>query len=376
MLTRIFAIVKKEFRQIRRDIRTLLLIFIFPVFLLVLFGYALNLDVKNIKIAVNDRDNSAESREFVHMLESSGYFKLTGYIYDEKEIGKYLDEKLAQCIVVIPKGLSENTGNGGIVKIQFLVDGVDGNTANIIMNYMNLATAYYSKKVSQEFIDRTGMKMAVLINPEPIFWYNPDLNTTKFLVPGLLSMILILTAVILTCLSIVRERELGSMEQLKVSPLGSLELIIGKTIPYTVVSLFVAAFTLAIAMAAFGVEVKGSYFMLFISTLIFLITSLSIGIFISTVADSQQVAFQLAAFITLLPTFILSGFVFPIESMPPFIQVITNITPAKFYIRILRAIMIKGAGIEAYYNDLISLVIFAFVLILIGTIRTRRLKAV
>jgi len=376
MLIRIYAIVKKEFRQIRRDIRTLLLIFIFPVFLLVLFGYALNLDVKNIKIAIDDRDNSPESREFIHMLESSGYFRLTGYIYDENDIGKYLDEKLAQCVIVIPKDLSQNMGSGQTVKIQFLVDGVDGNTANIIMNYMNLATTYYSKKISQEFIDKSGIKMTILINPEPIFWYNPDLNTTKFLVPGLLSMILILTAVILTCLSIVRERELGSMEQLKVSPLGSLELIIGKTIPFTVVSLFVAAFTLAIAMIAFGVEIKGSYLMLFVSTLIFLITSLSIGILISTIADSQQVAFQLTAFITLLPTFILSGFVFPIESMPPFIQIITNITPAKFYIRILRAIMIKGAGIEAYYNDLISLIIFAFILILIGTIRTRKLKAV
>jgi drug efflux transport system permease protein len=376
MLTRIYAIVKKEFRQIRRDIRTLLLIFIFPVFLLVLFGYALNLDVKNIKIAINDRDNSPESREFIHMLESSGYFKLSGYIYDEKDIGKYLDEKIAQCVIVIPKNMSRNAGSGETAKIQLLVDGVDGNTANIIMNYMNLATSYYTRKISQEFMDRSGIKIAALINPQPIFWYNPDLNTTKFLIPGLLSMILILTAVILTCLSIVRERELGSMEQLKVSPLGSLELILGKTIPYTVVSLFVAAFTLVIAMVAFGVEVKGSYPMLFLSTLVFLITSLSIGILISTIADSQQVAFQLAAFITLLPTFVLSGFVFPIESMPPFIQILTNITPAKFYIRILRAIMLKGAGIEAYYKDLASLVIFAFILIVIGTIRTRKMKAV
>jgi len=376
LLTRIKAIIKKEFRQIRRDIRTLLLIFIFPVFLLVLFGYALNLDVKNIKIAINDRDKTPESREFIHMLESSGYFKLSGHIYDEKDIGRYLDEKIAQCVIVIPKNMSRNTGSGETAKIQLLVDGVDGNTANIIMNYMNLATSYYTRKISQDFMDKSGIKIAALINPQPIFWYNPDLNTTKFLIPGLLSMILILTAVILTCLSIVRERELGSMEQLKVSPLGSLELILGKTIPYTVVSLFVAAFTLLIAMIAFGVEVKGNYLMLFVSTLIFLITSLSIGILISTIADSQQVAFQLAAFITLLPTFILSGFVFPIESMPPFIQILTNITPAKFYIRILRSIMLKGAGIEAYYKDLASLLIFAFVLIVTGTIRTRKMKAV
>jgi ABC-2 type transport system permease protein len=219
-----------------------------------------------------------------------------------------------------------------------------------------------------------GLKAFVPIDPQPLFWYNPDLNTTKFLIPGLFSMILILTAVILTCLSIVREKELGSMEQLKVSPLGSLEMIIGKTIPYTVVALFVAAFTLFISMAVFGIEVKGNYLMLFGATLIFLIASLSIGIFISTVADSQQVAFQLASIATMLPTFILSGFIFPIESMPWPVQILTNITPAKFYIVILRSIMLKGVGIEAFWKQIVSLVIFAAVFLGIATLRTRRAK--
>jgi len=195
------------------------------------------------------------------------------------------------------------------------------------------------------------------------------------LIPGLFSMILILTAVILTCLSIVREKELGSMEQLKVSPLGSLELIIGKTIPYTIVALFVAVFTLFISNLAFGIVVKGSYILLFISTLIFLIAALSIGIFVSTIADSQQVAFQIATVATMLPTFILSGFIFPIESMPVPIQILTNITPAKFYIIILRSIMLKGVGIEAFWPQIISLVIFASVFLGIATIRTKRAKA-
>jgi ABC-2 type transport system permease protein len=341
-----------------------------------LFGYALNLDVRNIKIAVNNRDNSPESRDFVHMLESSGYFNVVGYIFDESEIGRYLDEKKAQCVIVFPKDMSKNTGGGSSAKIQVLIDGVDGNTANIIMNYMNIASLFYSQKLSQEFFTVTGLHSTIPIDPKPIFWYNPDLNTTKFFIPGLLAMIMVLTAVILTCLSIVREKELGSLEQLKVSPLSSLELIAGKTIPYTVVAFFVAAVTLFISMLVFKVEIKGSYLMLFVSTLIFLITSLSIGILISTIADSQQVAFQLSAFITLLPTFILSGFIFPIESMPVFIQIITNITPAKFYIRILRAIMIKGTGIESYYKDLISLVIFATILLTIATARSRKVKAV
>lgn len=374
MFYRIYAMVKKEFRQIKRDARTLYLIFFFPVFLLMLFGYALSLDVKNVKIAVKNNDNSAETREFVNMLGSSGYFNVVGYIYDENDINKYLDEKLAQCVVVFPENFTDDLAAGRNTKIQFLVDGVDGNTATVIMNYMTSATRFYNQKITQEYLARTGVNTFIPIDPQPLFWYNPDLNTTKFLIPGLFSMILIITAVILTCLSIVKEKELGSMEQLRVSPLGSLELIIGKTIPYTVVALFVAAFTLLIANIAFGITVKGSYILLFVSTLVFLIASLSLGIFISTVADSQQVAFQIASVATMLPTFILSGFIFPIESMPVAIQVLTNITPAKFYIIILRSIMLKGTGIESFWKPLVSLLIFASVFMGISTLRTRRAK--
>ncbi len=375
MIYRIYALVKKEFRQIRRDARTLFLIFFFPVFLLMLFGFALSLDVKNVKIAIMNNDNSEETRDFIEMLQSSSYFKVVGYIRTESEINSWLDEKKAQCVVVFPENFTEDLKAGRNTKIQFLVDGVDGNTATVIINYVSSATRFYNNKLTQEFLSRTGIKSFVPIDPQPLFWYNPDLNTTKFLIPGLFSMILITTAVILTCLSIVREKELGSMEQLMVSPLGSFELIIGKTIPYTVVALFVAAFTLFISNIAFGITVKGSYLTLFISTLIFLIASLSLGIFISTISDSQQVAFQIASIATMLPTFILSGFIFPIKSMPWPIQILTNITPAKFYIIILRSIMLKGVGIEAFWKPMGSLMIFAAFFIGISSLRLRKTKS-
>jgi len=287
MLNRIYALVKKEFRQIRRDARTLSLIFIFPVFLLMLFGYALSLDVKNVKIAVKDNDNSPETREFIAMLESSSYFNVIGYLHNDKEINSMLDEKLVQCVVVFPANFTDDLRAGKNVQLQFLIDGVDGNTATVIMNYVTSATSFYNNKVTQEFLARTGVKSFVPIDPQPLFWYNPDLNTTKFLIPGLFSMILITTAVILTSLSIVREKELGSMEQLRVSPLSSIELILGKTIPYTVVTLFVAVFTLLISNIAFGLEIKGSYVQLFFTTIIFLVAILSLGIFISTIAITQ-----------------------------------------------------------------------------------------
>lgn len=374
MIFRIYAMVKKEFRQIMRDARTLYLIFLFPVFLLILFGYALSLDVKNVKIAIKNNDNSEESRDFIEMLQSSSYFKVVGYLHTQAEVNSYLDEKLAQCVIVFPTDFAAELQAGKNVKLQFLVDGVDGNTATVIMNYVTSATRFYNNKITQEFLARTGMKSFIPIDPQPLFWYNPDLNTTKFLIPGLFCMILITTAVIMTCLSIVREKELGSMEQLRVSPLGSFEMIIGKTIPYTIVALFVAAFTLVISNIAFGMGVKGSYIMLFFTTVIFLIATLSLGIFISTISDSQQVAFQIASVATMLPTFILSGFIFPIESMPLPVQILTNITPAKFYIIILRSIMLKGAGIEAFWKQIVSLLIFAAFFLGIATLRIRKAK--
>ncbi len=374
MIFRIYAMVKKEFRQIIRDARTLYLIFLFPVFLLILFGYALSLDVKNVKIAIKNNDNSEESRDFIEMLQSSSYFKVVGYLHTQAEVNSYLDEKLAQCVIVFPTDFAAELQAGKNVKLQFLVDGVDGNTATVIMNYVTSATRFYNNKITQEFLARTGMKSFIPIDPQPLFWYNPDLNTTKFLIPGLFCMILITTAVIMTCLSIVREKELGSMEQLRVSPLGSFEMIIGKTIPYTIVALFVAAFTLVISNIAFGMGVKGSYIMLFFTTVIFLIATLSLGIFISTISDSQQVAFQIASVATMLPTFILSGFIFPIESMPLPVQILTNITPAKFYIIILRSIMLKGAGIEAFWKQIVSLLIFAAFFLGIATLRIRKAK--
>jgi ABC-2 type transport system permease protein len=339
-----------------------------------MFGYALTLDVKNIKLAVKDNDNTPESREFISMLSSSEYFKVTDYIQNQGDINKYLDRKLAQCIAIIPDGFSQEINSGKEAEIQFLIDGVDANTATIIYNYINGAAAFYQFKITKEFLDKYGLKLNIPIQEEPKFWYNPNLNTTKFLIPGLFCMILITTAVILTCLSIVKEKETGTTEQLRVSPLGLFELIAGKTIPYTIAALLVAAFILLISHAAFGLTVKGSYVMLLLTTIVFLLSALSLGIFISTVSNSQQVAFQIAALATMLPTFILSGFIFPIESMPKFIQLLTNITPAKFYIVILRSIIIKGAGIETYWKEIISLLIFTSIFITLAIFSMKKSK--
>ncbi|MBK9097568.1 MAG: ABC transporter permease [bacterium] len=372
MLNRIYAIAKKEFRQLKRDKRLMFVIFFFPVMLLVMFGYAVNFDVKHVKIAVYDQEKSQLSRDFVNSLLQSEYFDLVDMVSSEKEINRYLDDKLAQCVIVIPNDLSEQIYSSREVKIQYLIDGVDGNTANIITNYANLATLIFNQKFSNQVLAVKGIKQYEPIKFDPQFWFNPELKTSKFLVPGLIAMILIVTAVITVALSLVREKERGTIEQINVSPLSSLELILGKSLPFVLLALINAGIILIASYFLFGSEVKGSLLLLFITTLIFLIASTSMGIFISVVSDSQQVAFTLATFISLLPSLILSGFIFPIESMPEIIQIITNVTPVKFFLKILRAIMLRGVGIETFWDQIVYLLIFTTILILLGTIINKR----
>lgn len=226
MFHRIYAIAKKEYRQLKRDTRMLFIVFFFPVVLLAIFGYAINFDVKHIKIAVYDQDKSDYTRDYIEGLISSEYFDLVKYISDDNEIKTLLDEKIVQAVVVFPNDLSRKLNNNEEVKVQYLVDGVDGNTATVIVNYANAATFNYSLKLTKEYLAVTGKKMYVPINLEPRFWFNPELVSVFFLIPGLMGMILIITAVISVSLSIVREKERGTIEQLNVSPLTSIELIL------------------------------------------------------------------------------------------------------------------------------------------------------
>lgn len=376
MIKRLLAITKKELKQVRRDFRTVIIVFIFPVFTLIIFGYAINFDVTNIKVAVYDNDKSDISREYVQSLESSGYFSVYKYIYDKNEVDKSLDKKEVQCVIVIPDNLSKEFFSNENVKIQYLVDGVDGNTATIIMTYVNAATRNLSNKYNTDYFIKSGMKQYIPIEFEPLIWFNPELTSTKYLIPGLVAVMLITLSVVLTAVAIVREKELGTIEQLKVSPVTSFELILGKIIPYTFLSLIIAALIIIAGDLVFGVHIKGSIILLFISIFFYLFACLNIGIFISTIADSQQVAFQMGILISQLPSNLLSGFIFPIESMPKAVQFLSYITPARYFIIALRDILIKGVGIKAFWEQLLYLLIFALILITLSTIRMRKQKEI
>ncbi|MGE5847686.1 MAG: ABC transporter permease, partial [Ignavibacteria bacterium] len=350
----------------------LYVLFVFPLILLVIFGYAINFDVHHIQMAVYDRDKSEYSRDFINRLTSSNYFDLVGYVDSENKIREILDKGKVQAVIVFPENMSRNIYSNKEAQVQILVEGVNANTASVVSNYMNIASATFSQKITQEALAVNGRDLNIPISLEPRFWYNPDLNSTKFLIPGLISMILIMTAVISIALSIVREKEKGTIEQINVSPLSSIELLIGKTIPYTVIALFVALIILLAGYILFGMPIRGNIFLLFIATLIFLFATLNLGILVSTISDSQQVAFQISTLISLLPSFILSGFIFPIESMPPAIQILTNITPVKFFIVVLRGILLKGVGLEAFWDQMIYLIIFALFFLGLAVIINKR----
>jgi len=337
-----------------------------------IFGYAINFDVRHIKLAIFDNEKSIMSRDFTNSLLNSEYFDLVNYIEGYDNVDSYLDKKIAQCVVVIPNDFSKKINSGESVQIQYLIDGVDANTAAIIRNYITVATLLYNKNILAMTLARQGINVSAPVSLEPQFWFNPDLDTTKFLIPGLIAVILIVTAVITVALSFVREKERGTMEQLNVSSLSPIELILGKTFPFVVIALINAGFILLAGYILFGVEVKGSLILLFITTLVFISASTSIGIFVSVIADSQQFAFSLATFLSLLPSVILSGFIFPIDSMPIIIQIITNVTPAKFFIEILRAIVLRGVGLTAFWEEIIYLIIYTIILMSLATMLSRK----
>ncbi len=370
---RIKAVVKKEFKQLLRDKKLLFVIFFFPVLLLVVFGYVINFDVKHVKLAVLDKSHSYESRLFVSKLKASNYFDLKKVLSSEDEINGVINNKDAQAVVTIPSDFSKNIGRQDrSASVQFIIDGVDGNTATIIRNYLTLFTFNFSNELNSEFLKRFGKKEISTLELQPRFQFNPMLESTKFLMPGLIAMILIVTAVVTVSLSLVREKEKGTAEQLRVSAINSLELIFGKSIPYTLISLINAGLVLAAGYLFFGTTVAGSWLLLFLTVLIFTIASISMGIFFSVIADSQQVAFQVSSLVSMLPSLILSGFIFPIESMPLVIRFFTNLTPATFFIKALRAIMLKGVGLGYFWEQLVYLLLFPIAFFALSTLINKK----
>jgi ABC-2 type transport system permease protein len=370
---RIATIAFKELRQISRDPATLGTLLLVPLFLLVMFGYAISLDITHIPLAVLDRDRTETSRAFIDSFLHSEFFDLKTVMRNESEIDGLLDEGKALVALVIPRGFGADVLRGRRTEMQAIVDGSNGNTAATAMGYVQAVTADWSQRAFVRSLQRagiTGMRTTVDFRPRVLF--NPELRSANFLVPGLIVLILIMTAVMSTAISIVREKERGTMEQLTVSPVQPFELIVGKTVPYLLIGLIAAGAILAASRLLFGVTVKGSWLDLGLVTLVFLVGCLALGVLISTLSDSQQVAFLISVLLTLLPVFILSGFVFPFRNMPGIIQAASYILPGRYYLSALRSIMLKGAGFWACRDQVGALLLFAAVTAGGAVLRLRR----
>ncbi len=373
---RIATILVKELRQVSRDRATLAMLLVVPVFLLLMFGFAISLDVTHIPLAVLDRDRTEASRGFVEHFLHSEYFDLKAVLTRDSQIDELLDEGTARVALVVPRGFGKVVAAGGRVEVQAIVDGSNASTGATAIGYVQAVAADYSQRTLVRALEKAGTAGAWrTVDFRPRVLFNPEMRSANFLVPGLIVLILIMSAVMSTALSIVREKERGTMEQLTVSPVQPLELIVGKTAPYLLIGLISAATILAASWLLFGVSVKGSWVDLGIVTLLFLIGCLGFGVLISTVSDSQQVAFLVSVMTTLLPVFILSGFVFPFRNMPVIIQAVSYVLPGRFYLSALRAIMVKGAGLWAFKEQVLALILFAAFTCGLSVIRLRRQKA-
>jgi ABC-2 type transport system permease protein len=369
-LRKIAAITVKEIRQISRDRLTLMILLFVPGFFLLLYGYALNFDIRDIRLAVMDQDRSTESRELIAAFTQSGYFDLVAYVDRDEDISRLIDRNQVRAALVIPASFGRDAATGRPTSVQVIVDGDNANTATTVMGYALTLVSSVSSRY--ELQARAGSTTGPALTLEPRVWYNPELRSALFLVPGLIAYIAMLTAVVSTALSIVREKEVGTMEQVRMSPVGPLAYVVGKTIPYFFISLISSMSIVFLAMLLFGLPMRGSWAMLLLAVSLFLIGALAFGLLISTVAETQQVAFQVALLTSYLPTLMLSGFIFPISSMPTFLQVVTHIVPARYFLVALRGIVLKGVGIEVFWRDLVALVVFATVILTLASLRLKR----
>jgi ABC-2 type transport system permease protein len=365
MIRRVVAATVKELLQLRRDWRTALALLAMPVILLLIYGFALSFDVTDIRLGVADHSRTRASRRVVEAFLGSGYFVQTTILDDTRPLDELFAAETIQAALVIPAEFASRAASRSPVSIQFVLDGSDAQMANTVLGYARQIVASQAAVVYD-------LEIQPPYRAQPVVWYNPDLDSTVFLVPGLLAFILMMSSVIATSLSVVREKERGTMESLRATPIRAIDLLLGKTIPYLLVASVSAAGSLLLAWALFDVPIRGSLLWLAVVTLLFLVGGLGWGIFISTLAENQQLAFQISLLSSMLPTLLLSGFIFPIASMPKVLQLVTFIVPARYYIASLRAIVLKGVGPEMWWIHAVALVIYAAVVLGMATVRMVR----
>jgi len=362
-MSRIAVVAWKELRQLRRDRMTLAMMTMLPVMQLLLFGYAINTDVRHIPTVIYDQDRTAASRDLYRSLEATRFYDVVGHVDGYHDIEHALRSGTARAALVIPARYSSNIVRGKPVQVQLVVDGSDPQT---VASATNTAASLVAARAAQLAVQRGGV-----VSVEPATWYNPDLRTAVFIVPGLVGVILTMTMVMLTAMAIVRERERGTLEQLIVSPVKSIELVVGKIVPYVAMGYVQMTLILVAGRVIFGVPLVGSAPLLYLLAFVFIAANLALGLMFSTIAKTQQQAMQMSFFF-ILPNILLSGFMFPFEAMPRLAQLLGEALPLTHFLRIVRGIALKGATFADLRGELVTLLVILGVLIAVSSLRFRK----
>jgi ABC-2 type transport system permease protein len=376
MFARVRYLFVKELIQVLRDKRLRVTLIFPPIFQLIIFGYAANLDVKYIRTAVRDLDQSVDSRDLIARFGSSKYFDIVSFTQTPKDIEELIKKGDITISIEIPSDFSRKLKKGDTATVQIILDGTESNTAMIALGYINRILSDYSTMVLVKRLNRAGMigfKEAG-VEVEHRTWFNPNFESRLFFIPGVIANIAFLIPIILTAMAVVREREIGTLEQIMVTPIRSWELVVGKTLPFALLGLLDVVMIVLIGVFWFEVPLRGNPFILFLGNVLFLMSSVGIGLFISTISSTQQQA-QISTFFFTMPAFILSGFVFPLENLPTWIQYLTYANPLRYFLVIIRGVFLKGNGLDILWPQMLALAVLGGLMILLSSLRfQKRLK--
>ena len=369
-VARIGAIARKEFVHIVRDWRILVAVLVIPVSQLLLFAYAISFDVKNVPTVVMDQDKTAASRQYVGAYESSEFFSVKGRVDSLSEVDRAFDTNRARIAVVVPAGFARDVARGNKARVAVLIDGSEPNSAQLGQAYANALNQSYGQRILAEWADRQGLDITQFGRLEPRIrtWYNPEKRSSDYLVPGLMVIIIMIVTVQQTAVTLVRERDNGTQEQMMVSPLRQGELMVGKLLPWTVLAFVDMAGITLVGMLVFGVPMRGSVPFLAAASVVFVFAALGLGLIISALAPSLETANYIALMISFLPAFILSGFAFPLDSIPPVLQGISYFFPGRYMIVIARGVFLKGAGLAELWAQLAMLTLYSVIVVGIAAV--------
>ncbi len=372
-MRRLLFMIWKELLELRQDKRMLPIVFVAPILQLVVLGYAATTDVKNVPMVVADADGSSASRDLVQTFDASPYFTVMSVVRNVDGVTPYLESGSAWMALSIPAGYGEQVGAGQPTSVQLIADGTDANSTNIAVGYAsNLVGAYAEELLAARM---PGGRLPASLRADIRVWFNPQLESKFFMIPGVLAILLIVMTVVLASMGIVREKETGTLEQLNVTPLRRWQLIVGKLLPYALIGMIDIFLVVGVARFWFQVPLLGSFGLLFALTMLFLLNTLGLGLFVSTISENQQQAMMTATFFFLTPMIYLSGFVFPIENMPAAIQPLTYLIPLRYYLVIVRGIFLKGVGLEVLWPQALALLVWGVVILGLATLRSSKRTA-